>query len=76
MSDTGQKRFHVRLVQPSAPANDLGEMSEAKLYGYFRPKLGESRAENVMSELEHSRSAVTEFEASLGLKRRVEIIEI
>ncbi len=68
MSDTGQKRFHVRLVQPSAPANDLGEMS--------RPKLGESRAENVMSELEHSRSAVTEFEASLGLKRRVEIIEI
>jgi len=73
---TDQKRFRVRLLQPPAPANDLGEMSEAQLYGYLRTKLGESRADNVMSELEHSRRAVTEFEVSLGLKTRVEIIEI
>jgi hypothetical protein len=56
--------------------NDLGEMSEAEVYKFVRAKLDAIGAENMMSQLQFNGTAKAEFTTSLGLKVRIEIVQI
>jgi hypothetical protein len=73
MPESEENKYHVVLVQPPAPPNDLGEMTETELYGYLGGKLGEAATEAVRYKLEELGAATAEFEAPCGLKTRVEI---
>ena len=61
------------LLQPPAPLNDLGEMTDTELYEYLGGRLGEAAMEVVRFKLEEIGSANAEFEAPFGLKTRIEI---
>jgi hypothetical protein len=73
MIGSEENKHHVVLLQPPAPPNDLGEMTEAELYGYLGARLGEAATESLRSMLEKQGVASVEFEALLGLKFRIEI---
>ena len=69
-------KYHIVLLQPPAPPNDFGEMTEIELYGYLGGKLGEAAMESVRFKLEEVGAATAEFAAPLGLKTRIEIRRI
>jgi hypothetical protein len=73
MSESEENRYHVVLLQPPEPPNDLGEMTETELYGYLGGRLGEAAMEAVRFKLEKLGTATAEFEVPLGLKSRIEI---
>ena len=73
MPESEENKYHVLLLQPPAPPNDLGEMTETELYGYLGGKVGEAAMEAVRFKLEELGVATAEFEAPLGLKSRIEI---
>ena len=73
MPDSEENKYHVVLLQPPAPPNDLGEVMETELYGYLGGRLGEAAMEVVRFKLEELGAATAEFEAPLGLKTRIEI---
>jgi len=76
MPESEENKYHVVLLQPPAPPNDLGEMTETELYGYLGGRLGEAATEAVCSKLEKQGVATVEFEGPLGLKMRVQIERI
>ncbi len=73
MPESEENKYQVVLVQPPAPPNDLGEMTETELYGYLGGRLGEAAMEAVRFKLEELGAATVEFEAPLGLKSRIQI---
>jgi len=73
MPESEENKYHVVLLQPPAPPNDLGEMTETELYGYLGGRLGEAAMDAVRFKLEEQGTATAEFEAPLGLKSRIEI---
>ena len=73
MSESEENKYHVVLLQPPVPPNDLGEMTETELYGYLGGRLGEAAMEAVRFKLEELGAATAEFEAPFGLKTRIEI---
>ena len=76
MPESEENKYHVVLLQPPAPPNDLGEMTETELYGYLGGRLGEATMEAVRFKLEEVGAATAEFEAPLGLKSRIEIMRL
>ena len=52
VNESEENQYHVLLLQPSAPPNDLGEMTETELYGYLGGRLGEGAMESVRFKLE------------------------
>jgi hypothetical protein len=76
MVGSEENKYHVVLLQPPAPPNDLGEMTETELYGYLGGRLGEAAMEAVRFKLEEIGAATAEFEARLGLKSRIEIMRL
>jgi len=73
MIDSEESKYKVMLLQPPAPPNDLGEMTERELYGYLGGRLGEAATESLRSKLEKRGAATAGFKALLGLKFRVDI---
>jgi hypothetical protein len=73
MPESEENKYHVVLLQPPAPPNDLGEMTETELYGYLGGRLGEAALEAVRFKLEEIGAATAEIEAPLGLKSRLQI---
>ena len=73
MPESEENKYHVVLLQPPEPPNDLGEMTETELYAYLGGRLGEAAMEVVRFKLEELGVATAEFEAPFGLKARVEI---
>lgn len=76
MSISHQKRYRVHLLQPPVLMNDLGEMSETEVYKFVREKLDAIGAEDVMSQLQFNGTASAEFTTPLGLKARIEIVQV
>ena len=76
MPESEENKYHVVLLQPPAPPNDLGEMTETELYGYLGMRLGEAATEAMRIKLEELGAATAEFEAPFGLKTRLEIRRI
>ena len=73
MIDSEENKYHVVLLQPTTPPNDLGEMTETELYGYLGGKLGEAAMEAVRFKLDELGAATAEFKAPPGFKSRIEI---
>ncbi len=73
MPESEENKYHVVLLLPPAPPNDLGEMTETDLDAYLAGRLGEAAMEAVRFKLEELGAATAEFEAPLGLKSRIEI---
>jgi hypothetical protein len=73
VTESEENKYHVVLLHPPAPPNDLGEMTETELYAYLGGRLGEAATEIVRFKLEELGVATAEFEAPLGLKSRIEI---
>jgi len=73
MPESEENKYHVVLLQPPEPPNDIGEMTETELYGYLGGKLGEAAMEVVRFKLEETGAATTQFEAPLASKSRIEI---
>jgi hypothetical protein len=76
MPESEENKYHVVLLQPPEPPNDLGEMTETELYAYLGGGLGEAAMEVVRFKLEELGGAIAEFEAPLGLKSRIEITRL
>lgn len=76
MGTLGKKRYHIRLLQAPVLTNDLGEMSDAEVYGYVRGRVGAIGAENLMFELQHKATVLVEFTTARGLKAMIEITHV
>ena len=69
-----QRNFYVVQTQGSF-RNEIGEMTETKVYAHVRTRLGNdmSAAEAVLSELEEKSTATVRFSSSLGVETTLEI---